>query len=65
MCGTLDPRFDMAQEFARSLENDGYRVETEWPRTAHGRTDDASRTEFEKYSQGAVQFFLRATEAAR
>ena len=40
-----------------------YTVETEWPPTAHGgRHDEASRKEFDKYSRGAMNFFLRMTQ---
>lgn len=67
MCGTLDPRFDIAQQFARSLEAEGYMVQTEWSRTPHGCRDDEEcraefQAEFEKYSRSAVEFFLRVTE---
>lgn len=64
MCGTLDPRCNVTQEFAENLENEGYRVETEWTRTAHNWSV-AAQTEFYEYSQGAVEFFLRVTEDAR
>ena len=63
MCGSLDERFENAQLFARSLESANYTVETEWPPTAHGgRHDEASRKEFDKYSRGAMNFFLRMTQ---
>ena len=63
MCGSLDTRFDIAQQFAKSLETAGYNVETDWPRTPHGSRDKAEfRAEFEKYSRHAAEFFLRATE---
>ncbi|MCZ6674337.1 MAG: hypothetical protein O7C75_15520 [Verrucomicrobia bacterium] len=63
MCGSLDTRFEIAQEFAQSMEFAGYSVETEWPRTPHGsRNKEEFKTEFEKYSKNAVEFFLRVTE---
>jgi poly(3-hydroxybutyrate) depolymerase len=61
MCGTLDPRLPIAQEFARSLQSLGYEVSVEWPRTPHGCEDAACwkehRTEFEKYLRRTVDFF--------
>jgi poly(3-hydroxybutyrate) depolymerase len=64
MCGTMDERFEMAQEFAHSLKRLGYTVKTVWPKTMHGgRKKDEYRVEFEKYSQVTVEFFLRVTES--
>ncbi len=61
MCGSLDPRFKIANRFADSLTDQGYLVQTEWPKTPHGdRT--RYRDEFVKYSRGAVDFFLIAIE---
>lgn len=61
MCGTLDPRLPLAEEFARSLQSLGYQVSTEWPRTPHGCNDVACwqqhRSEFEKYLRRTVDFF--------
>jgi len=61
MCGTLDPRLPIAQEFARSLQSLGYEVSVEWLRTPHGCEDAACwkeyRTEFEKYLFQTVDFF--------
>jgi poly(3-hydroxybutyrate) depolymerase len=63
MCGTIDERFDIAQKFASSLQRLGYITNTAWPKTPHGgRKKDEYRTEFEKYSQVTVGFFLRVTE---
>jgi predicted esterase len=68
MCGTLDPRLDIAKEFARDLKKEGFAVETEWPRTPHRCRDDDRecrdeyKTEFERYSRAAVEFFLSVTE---
>jgi len=66
MCGTLDPRLRIAQEFARSLQSLGYQVSTEWPRTPHGCEDaacwQANRAEFEKYLRRTVEFFRRVAE---
>ena len=39
MCGTLDPRIDIAQDFAQRLSDAGYSVRTQWPRTPHGGRD--------------------------
>ena len=61
MCGTLDPRLPIAQEFARSLQTLGYQVSVDWPRTPHGCPDPSCwmehRVEFEKYLRGTVGFF--------
>lgn len=67
MCGILDARLEIAQEFARGLGEKGYMVQTEWPRTPHScRGADDCRAEFgaefEKYSLRAVEFFLKVTE---
>jgi hypothetical protein len=63
MCGILDERFEMAKEFARTLDSLGYTTKTAWPRTPHGgRKKDEYRTEFGKYSQVTVEFFLRVTK---
>ncbi|MCB1124446.1 MAG: hypothetical protein KJT03_23035, partial [Verrucomicrobiae bacterium] len=64
MCGSLDTRFGIAQDFARSLSENGFSVETEWPRTPHGsRSDPEYAIEFEKYSVRVVDFFVRQTES--
>ena len=61
MCGTLDPRLPIAQEFARSLQSLGYQVSVDWPRTPHGCPDPSCwmehRVEFEKYLRRTVDFF--------
>ena len=61
MCGTLDPRQPIAEEFVHSLRSLGYQVSTEWPRTPHGCDDAACwqeyRSEFEKYLRHTVEFF--------
>ena len=63
MCGSLDPRFEIAQLFAKSMEDAGYSITTEWPRTPHGSRDkEEFKAEFEKYSQRAVAFFMRVTD---
>ena len=62
MNGTLDPRLPIAREFARSLAENGYSVETDWPRTPHVCDDEpACRVEFGRYAQRAVEFFLSVT----
>jgi hypothetical protein len=64
MCGILDERFEMAKEFVRSLDSLGYTIKTAWPRTPHGgRNKDEYRTEFKRYSQVTVEFFLRITKS--
>lgn len=62
MCGSLDTRYEIAQEFVLSIKEAGYSVESEWPRTPHGsREKQEFAVEFEKYSKGAVKFFKRVT----
>jgi len=64
MCGSLDIRFGITQEFVASLRREGYQVETEWPRTHHGgRAEDEYKAEFEKYSRSVAGFFGRVTDA--
>lgn len=64
MCGSLDERFEMAKAFAQSLQEAGYHVETEWPRTPHGgRSNPEYKKEFDKYVRGAVEFFVRHTKS--
>ena len=58
MCGSLDPRFPIAREFTQNLKDAGYIVDSEWPRTPHSPHDIEFRSEFEKYSRSAVEFFL-------
>lgn len=63
MCGTLDTRYEIAQEFAQSLLEAGYQVQTDWPRTPHGSRDkEEFKNEFEKYSRKAVEFFLQVAK---
>lgn len=61
MCGTLDTRLSIAQDFATALKASGYRVETEWPRTPHSSDKGEHVAEFEKYSISAIAFFKRHT----
>jgi pimeloyl-ACP methyl ester carboxylesterase len=65
MCGTLDPRLAIAQEFVRNLQTLGYNVAVEWPRTPHVCRDEACQrefgAEFQRYSRGAVEFFQRVS----
>ena len=68
MCGTLDPRLEVAEMFAQSLEDAGYMIETEWPVTPHSRYDSGELVgehlpEFKKYSRRAVEFFLKVTSS--
>lgn len=66
MCGTLDPRLPICQEFARSLQSLGYQVSVDWPRTPHGCPDMACwmehRVEWEKYLRRTVEFFREHTQ---
>lgn len=62
MCGTLDTRLSIAQDFATALKASGYRVETEWPRTPHSSDSADFAAEFEKYSVEAIAFFKRCTD---
>ena len=62
MCGTLDPRLPIAQEFARTLQSLGYQVSVDWPRTPHACQGDAAcraehGVQFEKYGRRTVAFF--------
>ena len=59
MCGSLDPRYEIAQQFAKSLQTHGYKVQTSWPETPHKGRDQYPE-EFTKYSMKAVSFFLNA-----
>lgn len=61
MCGTLDPRFEIARNFAASLKANGYRVQTSWPKTPHGGRDEYPE-EFQKYAIGALSFFTDEIE---
>lgn len=61
MCGTLDPRHNIAVEFADSLRDAGFTVETEWPKTPHGSSAPEYRAEFAKYPKHAIQFFRKHT----
>lgn len=56
MCGRLDPTFEIAQQFALSLENEGYRLKVQWPNNPHNGRDKYP-IEFKKYGQSAVRFF--------
>lgn len=60
MCGSLDSRFSIAQQYTETLRLKGYQVEADWPRTPHGSKSDVRYKEaFEKYSTRAVAFFMR------
>ena len=60
MCGSLDPRWDIARSFADSLKRGGYQVETSWPRTPHGgRSSYEFQWESEKYAREVIRFFVR------
>ena len=63
MCGTLDTRLTIAQDFATALKAAGYRVETEWPRTPHSSSNTEFAAEYEKYSVEAIAFFKRCTDS--
>lgn len=64
MCGTLDTRLSIAQDFAAALQAAGYSVETEWPRTPHSSDSAEFTAEFEKYSNRAIAFFKRCCGVA-
>lgn len=57
MCGTLDPRFEATNGFARSLKDNGFKVQTQWPETPHGGRAEYPE-QFLEYSTGAVAFFI-------
>jgi pimeloyl-ACP methyl ester carboxylesterase len=59
MCGTLDPRYEIAVVFASSLRENGFTVETAWPKTPHSSESDDYRFEFGKFSEAAIRFFLK------
>lgn len=59
MCGSLDTRFGIAQEFAASLAKSGYRVETGWPKTPHGNPGGQYDAEFQQYTVQTIDFFSR------
>lgn len=61
MCGTLDTRYGIAIQFAESLRERGFTVETEWPRTPHGSRSEEYESEFEKYPKHAIRFFKEHT----
>jgi len=61
MCSTHDPRFDIARQFAQSLENEGFKVQTKWPETPHGNRAEFL-TEFQKYAHYAGEFFRSIIE---
>jgi poly(3-hydroxybutyrate) depolymerase len=62
MCGSLDTRFEISQQFSQSLKDAGFHVETEWPRTPHGsREKEEFAAEFEKYPRSALKFFKEIT----
>ena len=66
MCGTLDPRWSIAKEFASSLEKSGFHVETAWPVTPHrpNRPNDGKYSaEFAKYPWRAIEFFTKHTKS--
>ena len=61
MCGTLDSRLSISREFADSLANAGFTVETGWPRTPH--REENYEAEFEDYANRAISFFKKHIEA--
>ncbi|UCC25204.1 MAG: hypothetical protein JSU98_15995 [Gemmatimonadales bacterium] len=61
MCGTLDRRHPIAEQFAASLQEAGFEVETSFPRTDHVPSDEATRREFGRYFSETTEFFLRVT----
>lgn len=61
MCGTLDTRWPIAKEFAASLKDSGFGVETEWPITPHGSKGGKHKAEFAKYPRRVIEFFKEHT----
>lgn len=57
MCGILDPRFEATKGFARSLKDNGFKVQTQWPETPHGGRAEYPE-QFLEYATAAVEFFL-------
>ncbi|MDG2221408.1 MAG: hypothetical protein P8L85_08520 [Rubripirellula sp.] len=62
MCGTLDTRFQIAQDFADSMRKSGFYIETEWPVTPHRSKGSKHNAEFAKYPQRVIEFFAGHTE---
>jgi pimeloyl-ACP methyl ester carboxylesterase len=61
MCGTLDTRIEIARAFAATLEAEGYKVQTEWPRTPHSPTEDFPMAEWDVFFRRATEFFIEVT----
>lgn len=59
MCGTLDPRHGISVQFFESLLAAGYTAEAAWPATPHSSDDERLATEFAKYPETAISFFLK------
>jgi len=61
MCGSLDTRFPIAKQFAKSLKDTGFTVETEWPKTPHASKAEKYKSEFNKYPEHVMAFFMKHT----
>lgn len=61
MCGTLDPRYEIARQFAMSMKAYGYPVRTGWPETPHKGRKEYPK-EFQKYSIAATSFFFKVCD---
>jgi predicted esterase len=60
MCGKDDPRLETCREFAQILQEQGYQVETNWPKNVgHGAGPNAPKEEIRKFSTLPVEFFQR------
>lgn len=60
MCGKMDPRLEICNRFAKSLRDNGFYVETQWPNTEHA-AGKAPENERIKYASYTVDFFQRMT----
>ncbi len=66
MCGSLDTRFEISQQFAQSMEEGGFSVTTSWPRTPHtSKNKSEFRDEFEKYSTESLAFFIECIQSSK
>ena len=66
MCGSLDTRFEISQQFAQSMKDAGFSVRTSWPRTPHSSKDKSEFIEeFEKYSTQSLEFFVDYVQSSK
>lgn len=56
MCGTMDPRLNIAKQFAAELKESGYPLTTEWTNNPHKNRAEYP-IEFKKYGTKLIEFF--------